>query len=84
MSKIISVKEAVAMIPDGASIMVGGFMGCGNPHRIIDELSKSGKGNFKLICNDAPSPGPMGEEHYGWPNSYTTARLSILWRHTSA
>lgn len=66
MSKFVSVKEAVAMIPDGATIMVGGFMGCGNPHRIIDELSKSGKGNFTLICNDGAQPGgPLGELNYG-------------------
>lgn len=66
MAKFISIKEAVAMIPDGSSIMVGGFMGCGNPHKLIDALSKSGKSNFKLICNDGAQPGgPMGEGYYG-------------------
>lgn len=66
MAKIITVDEAVAMIPDGATIMVGGFMGCGNPHKIIDALSKSGKGNFKLLCNDGAQPGgPMREDYYG-------------------
>ncbi len=66
MPKFITLKEAVAMIPDGASIMVGGFMGCRNPHNVIDELSKSGKGNFTLICNDGAKPGgPTGEEYYG-------------------
>ncbi len=66
MPKFITLAEAVEMIPDGASIMVGGFMGCGNPHKVIDALSKSGKGNFKLICNDGAQPGgPMGEEYYG-------------------
>lgn len=66
MAKFISVEEAVSLIPEGASIMVGGFMGCRNPHNIIDALSKSGKGNFKLICNDGSQPvGPMGEDYYG-------------------
>jgi acetate CoA/acetoacetate CoA-transferase alpha subunit len=67
MAKIISVWDAVAMIPEGASIMFGGFMGCGNPHRLIDELSKSGKGGFTMICNDAamPLPDAQGEEYYG-------------------
>ena len=64
-SKIITVDEAVAKIPDGATIMVGGFMGCGGAHKIVDALSKSGKGNFTLICNDASMPGgPLGEAHY--------------------
>lgn len=66
MTRFISLKKAVDMIPDGASIMVGGFMGCGNPHKIIDALSKSGKRNLKLICNDGAQPGgPMGEAFYG-------------------
>ena len=66
MAKFVSLDEAVALIPDGATIMVGGFMGCGNPHKIIDALSKSGKGNFTLICNDGSMPGgPLGEDYYG-------------------
>ena len=66
MPKFISIEEAVALIPDGASIMCGGFMGCGNAHKIIDALSKSGKGGFTLISNDASMPGgPLGEDHYG-------------------
>lgn len=66
MAKFVSVEEAVALIPDGASIMCGGFMGCGNAHKIIDALSKSGKGNFTLICNDGSMPGgPLGEDYYG-------------------
>jgi 3-oxoacid CoA-transferase, A subunit len=66
MPKFITVEEAVDKIPDGATIMFGGFMGCGNAHKIIDVLSKSGKGNFTMICNDAAMPGgPMGEDYYG-------------------
>ena len=63
---VITAKEAAAMIPEGATIMCGGFMGCGNAHKIIDALSKSGKGNFTLISNDASMPGgPLGEDYYG-------------------
>ena len=66
MSKIITFSEAVALIPDGASLMVGGFMGCGTPHKLIDALSKSGKGGFTVICNDGGMPGgPLGEDQYG-------------------
>ena len=52
MAKIISVEEAIAMIPDGATIMFGGFLGCGSAHHIIDALSKSGKKDFTIIGND--------------------------------
>ena len=65
-SKLISIREAVALIPEGSTIMIGGFMGCGNPHKLVDALSKSGKGSFTLICNDAALiGGPMSEDYYG-------------------
>jgi acetate CoA/acetoacetate CoA-transferase alpha subunit len=57
MTKTIDVAQAVAAIPDGATVMVGGFMGCGNPHAVIDALSRSGVKDLTLICNDASSPG---------------------------
>ena len=66
MKKQITAAEAAAMIPAGATIMVGGFMACGSAHAVIDELAKSGKGDFTVICNDGGNPGgPLGEEHYG-------------------
>ena len=46
MPKFASIAEAVNLIPDGATIMFGGFMGCGSAHKVIDALSKSGKGQF--------------------------------------
>ena len=66
MPKFASIAEAVNLIPDGATIMFGGFMGCGSAHKVIDALSKSGKGNFTIICNDGSMPGgPLGEDYYG-------------------
>ena len=35
MPKFVSIDEAVKLSPDGASIMFGGFMGCGNAHKFI-------------------------------------------------
>jgi acyl CoA:acetate/3-ketoacid CoA transferase alpha subunit len=32
----VTVEDAVDMIPHGASVMIGGFMGVGTPERIID------------------------------------------------
>lgn len=66
MAKVVSIQEAVDMIPDGATIMCGGFMGCRNAHGVIDALSRSGKGGFTMLCNDgALLIGPGGEEYYG-------------------
>jgi acetate CoA/acetoacetate CoA-transferase alpha subunit len=55
--KAVSVEEAVAMIPAGASIMVGGFMGVGTPERLLDEIVRQQKSGLSVICNDAAIPG---------------------------
>jgi len=55
--KAIALKDAVAMIPDGASLMVGGFMAVGTPERLIDELVRQGKRNLTIIANDTAMPG---------------------------
>ena len=55
--KSVSVEEAVAMIPNGASVMVGGFMGVGTPERLIDELVRQRKSELTLVANDAAVPG---------------------------
>lgn len=52
MNKNISMDEAVGFIKDGMTIMIGGFLGCGNPHNIIDALIKKGTKNLTMICND--------------------------------
>jgi len=40
MNKVISIDEAIDYVKDGMTIMVGGFLGCGNPHRLITLLLK--------------------------------------------
>lgn len=55
--KAVSAEEAIAMIPNGASIMVGGFMGVGTPERLLDELVRQRKSGLSIICNDAAVPG---------------------------
>jgi len=55
--KTVSVEDAVAMIPDGASLMIGGFMGVGTPERVIDELVRQGKRDLAIIANDTAKPG---------------------------
>ena len=55
--KTIALKDAVAIIPDGASLMIGGFMGVGTPERLIDELVRQGKRGLTVIANDTAMPG---------------------------
>lgn len=57
MSKSIKVFDAVASIPDGAVLMIGGFMGVGTPHRLVDELVRQGKKGLTVIANDTARPG---------------------------
>ncbi|MDX5379128.1 MAG: CoA transferase subunit A [Halomonas sp.] len=52
-----AIDEAVAAIPDGASIMVGGFGSPGTPFALIDELLAQGQRDLTLIKNDANEPG---------------------------
>jgi acetate CoA/acetoacetate CoA-transferase alpha subunit len=55
--RTLPVEDAIAMIPDGASLMVGGFMGVGTPERLMDELVRQGKRNLTVIANDTALPG---------------------------
>src|SRR5262245_63709727 len=55
--KTVSVEDAVTMIPDGATLMIGGFMAVGTPERVIDELVRQGKKNLTVIANDTAVPG---------------------------
>lgn len=56
MSKIISIDDAVSMINDGMTIMVGGFLGCKNPFGIIDALVEKGVKDLTMISNDTAFP----------------------------
>jgi acetate CoA/acetoacetate CoA-transferase alpha subunit len=55
--RAISPTEAAAMVPDGASVMYGGFMGVGTPERIIDALVARGARGLTIIGNDTARPG---------------------------
>lgn len=57
MKKAVSVRDAVSQVTTGAVVMVGGFMGVGSPHRLIDELIRQRTGDLTLVCNDTARPG---------------------------
>ena len=57
MHKGIALSAAVEKIPDGSSLMIGGFMGMGSPHRLIAELVRQGRRNLTVIANDTARPG---------------------------
>lgn len=50
-------EAAAAMIPDGASVMIGGFMAVGSPLRMIDALVARGARDLTVIANDTALPG---------------------------
>jgi acetate CoA/acetoacetate CoA-transferase alpha subunit len=57
MRKAISAEMAAELVPDGASVMIGGFMGVGSPHRVIAALAARGARGLTVIGNDTCRPG---------------------------
>ena len=55
--KTTSLGEAVDLIPNGASLLIGGFMGVGTPERLVDEIVRQGKRDLSVIANDTAMPG---------------------------
>lgn len=52
MKSIISAKEAISMIKDGSTVMIGGFLSCGTPDKLIDEMINQNISDLTVICND--------------------------------
>ena len=63
---VLTAAEAAKMIPEGATILCGGFLACGQARAIVKELVKLGTKNLTLVANDmARETGPMGEKYFG-------------------
>jgi len=60
--KTCTIEAAIARIPDGATVMVGGFGVPGTPFALIKELVQQGQRNLTIIKNDANERG-MGVDH---------------------
>lgn len=56
MKKIISAKEAAEFVKDNSTLMVGGFLSCGAPDKLVDALVETNVSNLTLICNDTTYP----------------------------
>jgi len=52
MGKEIVISEISKFLKDGMTISIGGFMGCGNAHHIIDEILKTDVKNLTLVATD--------------------------------
>ncbi len=57
MTTLITLNAAVALIPDGATVMIGGFFDVGTPQRLIQALAVSGRKGLTMITNDTGFPG---------------------------
>ena len=58
MNKVVaSAEAAVALIPDGASILMGGFGVCGLPENLIQALHARGTKHLTVISNNAGVDG---------------------------
>jgi acetate CoA/acetoacetate CoA-transferase alpha subunit len=55
--KTATAADIAELIPDEATLMIGGFMGAGTPPRLIDELVKRGRRGLTIIANDTARPG---------------------------
>jgi acetate CoA/acetoacetate CoA-transferase alpha subunit len=56
MNKLVSIEQAVDQIKDGMTVMIGGFLGVGNPHKVIDALVAKGVKDLTIIANDTAFP----------------------------
>ena len=52
----VTAEQAAELVPDGARVMIGGFMGVGTPARIIDALVARRARDLTLIANDTARP----------------------------
>ncbi len=51
-NKLISASAAASLIKTGSSIMIGGFLKCGTPTRVIDAILQNNTHDLTLIAND--------------------------------
>lgn len=50
--KVVEISQVMDLVKDGMTIMVGGFLACGTPEKLIDAIVEKGVKDITLICND--------------------------------
>jgi acetate CoA/acetoacetate CoA-transferase alpha subunit len=62
---IITAAEAAAMVKEGMTVQVGGFLGCGSPDAVIAALVARGTKGLTLVCNDTAVLDPKSGRSTG-------------------
>ncbi len=52
MNKVVSLEQVRPLLKDGMSIMIGGFLACGTPNKMIDLLIETNVKDLTIIAND--------------------------------
>ena len=56
MKQILSAQQAISLIEEGSTVMIGGFLSCGAPDKLIDELAHQNISKLTVISNDTSYP----------------------------
>lgn len=54
--RIVGMKETISLIKKDSSVMIGGFLGCGSPDCIINEIVENEISGLTLVANDTAFP----------------------------
>ena len=54
--RIVDISEAVSTVSEDSSVMVGGFLGCGSPDNLINEIITKKISGLTVIANDTAFP----------------------------
>lgn len=66
MRMVLSPAAAAALVPDGATVMIGGSMGVGSPHRTIAAIAVRSARGLTVFASDTAHPGVGVARRRGW------------------
>ena len=77
MAKIVTATQAAELVSSNATVMFGGFVGCGAALEVTDAIAAGEAKNLKAIINDASLvEAPDGRGHYGWAKLFHTGQIT--------
>lgn len=71
-NKIKDIKEAVSIVKSGDTVMVGGFLQCGNPQHLVSALTETDVRDLTLVSSDT---GTMETSNHGLLKSGKVIRI---------